>query len=100
MTTAAGIADGRNTTYEEYLVTNILAPLNMTRSGFFLFPATGGSPAIAGAWPPGTSSTSVVANMATPAGLDVTNRAIVPNPNSTWSMGWDNPGGGMISTPR
>lgn len=100
VTAAANAADGRNMTYEEYVVSNVLVPPNMTRTGFFPWSAIGGSAAITAAWPSGTSSQGIEQNMATPSSLDVANRRITPNPNNTWSFGWNNPGGGIVSTPR
>lgn len=95
--------------WQEYLVSQLLTPLNLTRSGFFPYPGgvLGRQPAAAvpGTWPAGTSQAAIEANMAMPASLltpasGARPAVYQPLTPPEWSFGWSNPAGGLTSTPR
>ena len=95
--------------YETHLISRVLGPLNMTRTGFRAFqpPPAGSPPGLgwtgapqASAWPVGTTSATIEANQA----LGLQPSCFTPGapcgvaPTERGSMGWGNPYGGMTST--
>lgn len=98
--------------YENVVVTHVLEQLNMTRSGFRNFdpsilpPGPTGlgwhATAQAAVWPEGTNSAAIEANQApgySSTCVSTSAEPCVVEPLESISMGWQNPGGGMTSTP-
>jgi CubicO group peptidase (beta-lactamase class C family) len=96
---AAANATGVNATYEQYLATHVLGPLNMTRSGFYPTLAEGTSEAVPGTWPSGVTTADIDVNLAVPTEYDLELHRFVPVPRDLWGFRWTNPAGGLLASP-